>query len=187
MSLLVRYADKTGILDKLTEIFRGLRKSKKWVGVYNLCKQLLCYFMEGESLTLTRFDELKGDEAYAGIIEMGIEEMVSSHSVKRFFGKIGYRRIWRLRGVLQDMFRWRLKVEKSKMIILNIDTMVMDNDDAREREGVKVTYKGVKGFKPLQMTWGLYIIEKIKMGSGDLSRFLCLKSKIEHLHYFIPR
>ena len=30
MSLLVRYADKTGILDKLTEIFRDLRKSKKY-------------------------------------------------------------------------------------------------------------------------------------------------------------
>ena len=27
-------------------------------------------------------------------------------------------------------------------------------------------------------------VEKFK---GDLSRFLCLKSGIEHLHYFIPR
>ena len=83
MSLLVRYADKTGILDKLAEIFGDLRKSKKGIGVYNLCKQVGCYFVEGESLTLTRFDELKGDEAYAGVIEMGRDEMVSSHFVKR--------------------------------------------------------------------------------------------------------
>jgi hypothetical protein len=85
MSLLVRYADKTGILDKLTEIFRDLSKSKKGVGVYNLCKQVVCYFVEGESLTLTRFDELKKDEAYAGIIEMGIEEMVSSQRPVKIF------------------------------------------------------------------------------------------------------
>jgi hypothetical protein len=40
--------------------------------------------MEGESLTLTRFDELKKDEAHAWIIEMGRDEMVSSHSkIKR--------------------------------------------------------------------------------------------------------
>jgi len=166
MSLFKRYSDMTGICDILAEIFGDLRKSEKGVEVNSLCKQVLCYFMEGDSLTLTRFDELKKDEAYAGIIEMGRDEMVSSHSVKRFFRKIGYRRIWRFRGVLQDMFVWRLKVEKPKMIILNIDTMVMNNDDARKREGVKVTYKGVKGFQPLQMTWGPYIIDAV-FRSGD--------------------
>ena len=40
--------------------------------------------MEGEPLTLTRFDELKKDEAYAWIIEMGRDEIISSHSkIKR--------------------------------------------------------------------------------------------------------
>ena len=93
MSLLERYSDMKGICDILAEIFGDLRKSGKGVEVNSLCKQVLCYFMEGDSLTLTRFDELKKDEAYAGVIEMGRDEMVSSHSVKRFFRKIGYRRI----------------------------------------------------------------------------------------------
>ena len=54
MSLFVRYDDKTGICDILAEIFRDLRKSKEGVGVSSLCKQLLCYFMEGGSLRLTQ-------------------------------------------------------------------------------------------------------------------------------------
>jgi len=39
ISLLVRYADKTGILYKLTEIFQDLHRSEKWVGVSSLCKR----------------------------------------------------------------------------------------------------------------------------------------------------
>ena len=38
--------------------------------------------------------------------------------------------------------------------MLGLDTMVMDNDEAKERQGVKPTYKKVDGFQPLQMTWG---------------------------------
>jgi len=39
ISLLVRYADKTGILYKLTEIFGDLRRSENWVGISSLCKR----------------------------------------------------------------------------------------------------------------------------------------------------
>jgi hypothetical protein len=39
--------------------------------------------------------------------------------------------------------------------------MVMDNDDALKREGVDPTYKKVKGFQPLQMYWGRYLIDAI--------------------------
>ena len=39
--------------------------------------------------------------------------------------------------------------------------MVMDNDDALKREGVDPAYKKVKGFQPLQMYWGRFIIDTI--------------------------
>ena len=37
--------------------------------------------------------------------------------------------------------------------------MVLDNDDAKKREGCKVTYKRVLGFQPLQINWGPYIAD----------------------------
>jgi hypothetical protein len=47
------------------------------------------------------------------------------------------------------------------LIKLGIDTMVLDNDEARNREGVEPTYKKVKGFQPLQMYWGRYLVDAI--------------------------
>ena len=39
--------------------------------------------------------------------------------------------------------------------------MVMDNDDSLQREGVDPTYKKVKGFQPLHLYWGRYIVDTI--------------------------
>jgi len=50
--------------------------------------------------------------------------------------------------------------------MLGLDTMVLDNDEAVKRHGVKPTYKKVKGFQPLQMRWGRFIIDAI-FRSGD--------------------
>jgi hypothetical protein len=44
--------------------------------------------------------------------------------------------------------------------------MVMDNDDAHCRHGVQPTYKKKKGFQPLQMNWGRYIVDAVFRG-GD--------------------
>jgi len=59
------------------------------------------------------------------------------------------------------LFLWRLSLEKPDLIVLGVDTMVMDNDTALRREGVTPTYKKVKGFQPLQITWGRYIVDAI--------------------------
>ena len=61
---------------------------------------------------------------------------------------------------------WRLSIVKPVVIVLGLDTMVMDNDEAEKRHGVKPTYKKEKGFQPLQMTWGRFIIDAI-FRSGD--------------------
>jgi hypothetical protein len=123
--------------------------------------QLLCFFFDGTSLRLVRFDQLKRDDGYAASIETAQEQLLSSHAVKRFFQNISIVRVWLFRKVLRRLFVWRLSVEQPDRIILGIDTMVMDNDEAKKREGVEPTYKKVKGFQPLQLYWGRYLIDAI--------------------------
>jgi hypothetical protein len=53
------------------------------------------------------------------------------------------------------------------IIELGIDTMVMDNDDASCRHGVKPTYTKKKGFQPLQMNWGNFIVDAVFRGGGQ--------------------
>lgn len=65
------------------------------------------------------------------------------------------------RRVLLELFIWRLKVEKPKIIELFGDSVVFDNNDAKERQGVKSTYKRIKGYHPLQISWGPYIVDAI--------------------------
>ena len=87
--------------------------------------------------------------------------MISSNAVKRFFRSISIVRVWLFRRVLRSMFLWRLHIEKTEIIWLGIDTMVMDNDDARQREGVSPTHKKVKWFQPLQVFWKRVIVDAI--------------------------
>ena len=48
--------------------------------------------------------------------------------------------------------------------MLGLDTTVFDNDDAKKRHGVELTYKKVKGFQPLQLTWGRYVVDAVFRG-----------------------
>ena len=57
-------------------------------------------------------------------------------------------------------------VATAALILLGMDTMVMDNDEAPQRHGVAPTYKRVKGFQPLQVTWGRLLIDAVFRG-GD--------------------
>ena len=51
----------------------------------DIFKQMFCWFYDGTSRHINYFDQLKGDEGYASVIENSQEEMVSSHQMKRFF------------------------------------------------------------------------------------------------------
>jgi hypothetical protein len=91
--------------------------------------------------------------------------MASSHQVKRFFGAFSWPRIWLFRKLLQQFFLWRLKLEQPDLVVLGLDTMVMDNSEAEKRHGVEPTYKrGIRGFKPLQLSWGPYVIDAVFRG-----------------------
>jgi hypothetical protein len=166
LSLFVRYLRNIVLFPYLEELFCKIRKSRKGQEISEIFKQLICFFMDGTSRHLVYFDSLKEDEGYAMSIETASENMLSSHAVKRFFGAIWLPWSFLFRKVLQKLFLWRLHIVKPMIIILGLDTMVMDNDEALKRDGVKPTYKKRKGFQPLQMTWGRFIIDAL-FRSGD--------------------
>jgi len=50
------------------------------------------------------------------------------------------------------------------VVVLGLDSMVMDNDEAEVRQGCEPTYKKVRGFHPLQLTWGPFVIDALFRG-----------------------
>lgn len=171
LALFVRYLCGTGIFSYLEERLGGLRRSRKGQEIAEIFKQLFCYFIDGTSRHLTWFDTLKKEPGYAGTIESDQADLLSSHSVKRFFNLMGWAMIFWFRLLLQRLFIWRLKLANPKVIVLGLDTMVMDNDDAVKRHGVKPTYKKEKGFQPLQMTWRRFIIDAVFRGGDKHSNY----------------
>jgi hypothetical protein len=87
--------------------------------------------------------------------------MASSHQIKRFFIKFIFIKDGIYNKILHELFIWRLLIENPKIIILGIDTMVMDNDDSKKKEGNEPTYKKKKGFQPLHICWGSFLIDVV--------------------------
>jgi hypothetical protein len=161
LALFARYLDQIDLGWFLNRWFGPLRKSAKGLPAVECIRQVLLFLVDGTSRHLTYFDSLKRDEGYAATIERKPEDLASSHVVKRFFRGISFGRIWLLRKLLQELFIWRLCLANPKIVILDLDAMVMDNDDAERREGVNPTYKKVKGFAPLQMVWNRIIVDAV--------------------------
>ena len=169
LTLFVAYLHQIGIYPLLDRYFCSIRKNRKGVAVFELFKQVLCFMADGTSRHLTYFDQIADDPGYAGSIETDMAHMASSHRIKRFFNAFAWTRIFLFRRLLQRLFIWRLKITEPKLIELGIDTMVMDNDDAKCRHGVKPTYKKKKGFQPLQMNWGRMIVDAVFRGGNKHS------------------
>jgi hypothetical protein len=166
LALFVRYLRNIVLFPYLEDLFCKIRKSRKGQDISEIFKQLFCFFIDGTSRHVVYFDTLKKDEGYAGSIETAPENMLSSHAVKRFFSAIWLPWRFMFRKVLHKLFLWRLHIVQPAAIVLGLDTMVMDNNEADKREGVKPTYKKEKGFQPLQLTWARFIIDAI-FRSGD--------------------
>jgi hypothetical protein len=169
--LFSRYVRGIGVLNKLDDLFGSIRRSAKGQPIGDLFHQLFCWFLDGTSRHLVRFDALKQDAGYAGAIETAGQHMASSHMIKRFFYAFRGPQTWLFRRVLQELFLWRLLLEQPRVIVLGIDTMVMNNDEAEQRHGVEPTYKKVKGFQPLQLTWGRLIIDAVFRGGKKHSNY----------------
>ena len=156
-----RYLFSCGILAILAGRFAFLRKSAKGLAIWRIFQQLLCFFFDGSSLHLTRFDELKQDAGYAAALETQPAQLASSHQIKRFFNSCGIC-CWPLfRWVLLRLFYWRLQQDRPELIVICLDTMSMDNDQAEKRDGCGVTYKQVKGFHPLHFIWNGFIVNAL--------------------------
>jgi hypothetical protein len=164
LALFSRYLRGVGILPELGRVFGSVRKNAKGLPAAELFQQALCFFFDGPSRQLVHFDALKADAGYAGAIETVPERLASSHTMKRFFGAFRGPQNWGFRRVLQQLFLWRLQQTRPKVIVLGIDAMVMDNDEAKKRHGVEPTYKNVCGFAPLQITWERYLIDTVFRG-----------------------
>ncbi len=85
MALFVKYLNSVEIYPLLQSFFGEIRKNNKGLPVWNIFKQIFCWFYDGTSRHLNYLDQLKGDEGYASIIENDYDEMASSHQMKRFF------------------------------------------------------------------------------------------------------
>jgi hypothetical protein len=157
----VRYLERINIYRLLTRYFGSIRKSSKGIRVVEAFKQVMCFFLDGTDMHLTYFDHLAADTGYASTIETDPGELVSSHQMKRFLKGFSFCRNFLFRRLLQDLFVWRLQVQKPQAVLLDLDTMVMDNDAAHYREGVDPTYKKRRGFQPLQLKWGPYVVDTV--------------------------
>jgi len=186
ISLFSRYLRELGIFPFLERLFGSIRKSSKGLPVPLLFHQLFCFFLDGTNLSLTRFDELAEDGGYAGAIEVARDAMVSSHQVKRFFQAFSFGHVFQFRRLLQRLFLWRLEVAQPEMVILGMDSMVLDNSDAERREGVGSTYKtGVSGFHPFQITWRRLVVDAVFRGGSKHSN----EGKTAHraLRHLVPK
>ena len=169
LALFVRYLSQVNIYGHLFEAFGHLRRSEKGKPIWNIFKQMFCFFYDGTSRHLVYFDQLKRDEGYAAVMENGLEEMVSSHQVKRFFKSFSWICGGVFRRMLKQLFIWRLRIERPEKIELMIDLMIMDNDEAGKRHGVEPTYKKVKGFGSLQILWNRRVVDAIFRGGSKHS------------------
>ncbi len=164
LSFFLRYLDNIGLNPFISKFFGSLRKSSKGVKIESIFKQVLSFFVDGSSRHLTYFDHLKEDEGYAASLESKVDQLCSSHSIKRFFKSFSFLRNRLFRKLYHKMFLWRLKIEKPSVLVLDIDTVVLDNDDAKKRHGVSPTYKKKKGFQPFLVKWDRYIIDAVFRG-----------------------
>jgi len=133
--------------------------SSKGLQLQQFIKQMFAFFIDGTDMTMSGFDRKKKDKGYSALLENHTSEMASSHQIKRFFMKFIFIKDGIYNKILHELFIWRLLIESPKVIILGIDTMVMDNDDSKKREGNEPTYKKKKGFQPLHICWGPFLID----------------------------
>ena len=148
LALFAQYLQSIRLMPIIERLFGSMRKNKKGIAVSDFFVQILCFFMDGSSCHLSWFDHLKRDEGYAALLSCSEQDLASSHAVKRFFGKFSFIRVYLFRHLLQILFIWRLKKTCPTVIVLGLDSMVLDNDDALKRHGVQPTTRWSMDFIP---------------------------------------
>jgi len=160
LALFLRYIENAGVYKLIKDtLISKLVIGNKGLRLTSFLKQMFAFFIDGTDLSLSSFDKKKTDIGLIATLEFTPEEMASSHQIKRMITKFAIVPNSLFSKVLHYLFLWRLKKECPKVIKLGVDTMVMDNDDSQKKEGCEVTYKKKKGFQPLHISWGPYLID----------------------------
>lgn len=160
ISLFLRYIQNIKLFGLISAtLIPFILLSGKGLQLEQFLKQMFAFFIDGTDMTMSGFDRKKKDEGYAALLENHTSEMASSHQIKRFFMKFIFIKDVFYNKILHELFIWRLGIESPKIITLGIDTMVMDNDSSNNREGNEATYKKKKGFQPLHICWGPFLID----------------------------
>lgn len=159
ITFFLRYVQQTGFFGIALSVLGFVCISRKGLSLKQFLNQMLAYFIDGTDMSMSGFDRKKEDAGYAAVLENTKEQMASSHQMKRFFIKLGVVTNGIYRKILHRLFIWRLKLEKPKVIFIDIDTMVLNNDDSKKKEGCEPTYKKKKGFQPLHISWGAFLID----------------------------
>ena len=170
MAVLSSYVYKTGISELMAHLnpVKANRKGTRDVSVYH---QILMFLMEGSSSSLEYFNTLADDEAYRACIGVPESRTISSHAIKRFFHDFTRTKNRRFRSILMKLFAVLLMKSQPTEVVLDIDSVVYDNDDALTREGSSPTYKKVKGFQPLLVKWGSFVVwADFRTGSTHCNR-----------------
>lgn len=182
LAFVMKYIDSAGFFKLIESSITGICKHGKGKCVSFLIRQIIAFFIDGTYKAISSFDTLRADDGYAATLEVKKENLVSSHTVKRFFRKFTFPRCGMLRKVLNHLFIWRLQVVRPGVVVLDADTMVLDNDDADKREGVSPTYKQVKGFQNLQITWQSIVADAIfRRGSAHSNHGNDLKESVKRI------
>lgn len=160
LSLILRYVENIKLYELISSVvllkvvFFG-----KGLKLQQFIKQMIAFFIDGTDMSISSFDRKKTDKGYTAILENKESDMASSHQIKRMFRKLSIipNKLYNI--ILNELFIWRLKLEMPKIIILGGDTMVLDNDDSKKKEGCEPTYKNKKGFQPLHISWGSFLVD----------------------------
>jgi len=149
LTLFLRYIEQVGLYNLISGIMRPiLVKKAKGLQLDGFLKQMFAFFMDGTDMSISGFDHKKKDEGYASLLENSLGDMASSHQIKRFFSKMSLANNLIFNKILHELFIWRIKIAKPVIIEPGIDTMVMDNDYSKKREG-KLTYKKEEWFSAI--------------------------------------
>lgn len=160
LALFLRYVERTGLYALMSgKLLPAISQGNKGLQLQGFVRQMLAFFMDGTDMSMSGFDHRKDDRGHAAVLECGTGQLASSHQVKRYFAKLSVVPGIVFNRILNELFVWRLKVQRPKVVELGIDTMVLDNDGAKRREGCEPTYKRKKGFQPLHICWGPFLVD----------------------------
>lgn len=192
LTFILRYLEKIKFFHLAEKILPETRRSKKAKPAEFMLRQIMAKMIDGTENSIISYDRLKNDAGYASALEVSTDDLVSSHMVKRFFHKFNGLKHKAYRTILQELFVWRLIQERPSVIELDMDTMVLDNDDAQKRHGVDLTYKKKRGYHPLQITWeGRIVSALFRRGSAhsnhgsDVQRIM--KELVERIRHSYSR